>query len=611
VPFVCRVALLVPAGLLALAAPLCAQVKLGLFSSNLSGVVSSGYSADFGNATASNHNWNFGGTANLNGSYYKPSFLSYAGTFYLNQSRANSDFQSISSASGLSVSANIFGGSRFPGSVSYSRGYNSDGNYGIPGVSNYVTHGNNDAFAVSWSVNLPQAPSLTASFQTGNNDYSVYGTNNQGSSAYHSLNLRSGYQIEGFNMTGFYSQGANHSLVPEVVSGAAGSEIRSNFDGFGFGVSHRLPLQGSISGSVNRSGWDSDYLGNQTNGDIDTANLFAAMRPFERLTVSGSVQYSDNLTGQLIQALAGAGAVVQGLEGNQSSNSLDMQANASYLPTRDLQTSLFAERRTQLFEGQDYGVNSYGGSAAYTRRMREGTFNASMSFVGNRSDQNGEDTLGFSTTTSYSSQIAGWRVNGTFAYAQNMQTLLVTYLNSSYNFSGNARRRFGKFSVGAGGGGSRTALTDQPGTSSSSESYNASMGYGSIINANGSYSKSSGLALATGGGLVPVPVPVPVLPSSLVTLYGGNSYSFGLSSAPAKGLTLSASYARADSSTSATGIASSNQNEQYNSLIQYRIRKIGFISGYSRLQQGFSQSGTAPEVITTYYFGVSRWFNFF
>jgi len=601
----------VSAGLLVLAVPLAAQVKYGLFSSNLSGMVSSGYTADFGNVTASDHNWSVGGTASLTGNYYKPSFLSYAGTFYLNQSRANSDFQSISSASGLSVSTNLFGGSRFPGSISYSRGYNSDGNYGIPGVANYVTHGDNDEFAIAWGVNLPKAPSLTASFQAGNNEYSVYGTNNQGNSAFHTLNLRSAYQVDGFNMTGFYSDGANHSLVPEVISGEAGSQIHSNFDGFGFGISHRLPLQGSMSANVNRSGWNSNYLGSTTNGDIDTANLFAAMRPAEKVTVSGSVQYSDNLTGQLIEAVAGAGAVVQGLEGNQTSNSLDMQAISTYLPTRDLQTTLFVERRTQLFEGENYAVDSYGGGAGYTRRMREGTFNASMSFVGNRSDQNGEDTLGFSATANYTSEIAGWHVNGSFGYAQNMQTLLVTYLNSSYNYAGNARRRFGKFGVSAGGGGSRTALTDQPGTSSSSQSYNASMGYGSLINANGSYSKSSGLALATGAGLVPIPVPVPVLPSSLVTLYGGDSYSFGLSSAPAKGLTISSSFARADSSTSSTGAFSSNQNEQYNSLIQYRIRKIGFISGYSRLEQGFSQSGTVPEVISTYYFGVSRWFNFF
>ncbi len=602
--------MLIQAGIL-LAAPLSAQVKYGLFSSNLSGMLSSGYTAQFGNVTASDHNWSVGGTANLTGNYYKPSFLSYTGSFYLDQSRANSDFQSISNSSGLSVSANIFGGSRFPGSISYSKGFNSDGNYGLPGVANYVTHGDNDEFAVSWSLNLPEVPTLTAGFQMGNNQYSVYGTNNEGNSAFHTFNLRSAYEAAGFNMNAFYSQGGNHSLIPEIVSGQAGTEIHSDFDGVGFGISHRLPLQGSISGNVNRSSWNTTDQGTDTSGTIDTANVFAAMRPAEKLTFSGSVQYSDNLTGQLLQAVSGAGGVVTGIEGNQASNSLDMQAISTYLPTHDLQTDVFVERRSQFFEGVDYGVDSYGGGGNFTHRTREGTLNASLSFVGNRSEQNGGDTLGFSTTATYSNVIDGWHVNGAFGYAQNMQTLLITYLNSSYNFSGNVRRRFGKLSLSAGGGGSRTALTDQAGTSSSSESYNASLGYSSWINANGSYSQSSGLALATGAGLVPVPVPIPIVPSNLVTLYGGNSYSFALSSAPVRGLTISSSFARSDSSTSNTGNLSANQNQQYNSLIQYRVRKLGFISGYARLQQGFSQSSSAPQVISTYYFGVSRWFNFF
>jgi len=611
VPRTFRVALLVQAGLLLLAVPAGAQVKYGLFSSNLTGMVSSGYTADFGNQTSSDHNWSVGGTANLSGNYYKPTFLSYAGSFFLNQSRANSDFQSISNASGLSVSTNIFGGSHFPGSVSFSKGYNSDGNYGIPGITNFVTHGNNDDFAASWSVNLPHAPTFSAGFQLGDNDYSVYGTDNQGNSQFHTLNLRSTYQVDGFQMSGSYTDGGNHSLIPQIVSGETGAEIHSDFDGFGFGISHKLPLQGSISGNLNRSSWNTDYQGTDSTGTVDTANVFAALRPAQTLTISGNVQYSDNLAGQLIQEISGAGGVAPGLDANEASNSLDMQAIGTYLPFRDLQTSVFAERRSQLFENQDYGVDSYGGGANYTHRTQGGTLNASMTFVGNHSEENGEDTLGFSTSLNYSEEIAGWRMNGSFEYAQNMQTLLITYMNSSYHFSGNARRRFGKLTFSAGAGGSRTALTDQPGTSSSADSYDASLGYSTWINANGSYSRSNGLALATGAGLVPVPVPVSVLPSNLVTLYGGDSYSWALSSAPMKGLSLSTSFARSNSSTSASSILSSNESEQYNSLIQYRVRKIGFISGYARLQQGFSQSATAPAVLTTYYVGVTRWFNFF
>ena len=103
--------------------------------------------------------------------------------YYLNQSRANSNFQSISDASGVNVSANIFGGSKLPRFNQLSKAYNSEGNYAVPGLANYVTHGNSDTFGINWSENLPNAPSFSAGFQMGNSQYSVYGTNDEGNNA--------------------------------------------------------------------------------------------------------------------------------------------------------------------------------------------------------------------------------------------------------------------------------------------------------------------------------------------------------------------------------------------------------------------------------------------
>jgi hypothetical protein len=184
-------------------------------------------------------------------------------------------------------------------------------------------------------------------------------------------------------------------------------------------------------------------------------------------------------------------------------------------------------------------------------------------------------------------------------------------MNSFYNYSGNVRRRFGRLNISAGAAAGKTALTDEPGTASSSQSYSAGVGFSPWITANGSYSKASGQALATGAGLIPVPVPSPVIPSSLLSLYGGDSYSFGLSSSPAKKLLISGSYSKSISTTSGNAIASSNANTQYNALVQYQFRKLNFNSGFDRLQQGFSGSGIEPEVISSFYFGISRWFNFF
>jgi hypothetical protein len=234
-----------------------------------------------------------------------------------------------------------------------------------------------------------------------------------------------------------------------------------------------------------------------------------------------------------------------------------------------------------------------------------------VSVTANSSDQNGQDTVGISASENYSNRILGWRLTESFSYAQNVQTLLVTYMNSYYNYSGNISRNWGLFNISAGAGGGRTALSDQPGTSNSSQSYNAGIGYGASITATGSYSKADGQALATGAGLVGVPVPPPVLPSDLVSLFGGKSYSFGVSSTPVKKLILAATYAKSTSNTMSSTISSSNQNGQYNALIQYQVRKLNFISGYARLEQGFSSTGSKPEVISSYYMGISRWFNFF
>jgi len=601
---------LIIAGLLLQAIPVAAQLKFGETSTRGSGTLSSGYTATYGNMVGATHGWTFGGVGSFSGYFHSPNFLSYTFSPYLNQSRANSDYQSISDASGVNLSANIFAGSTFPGSVSYSKAYNSEGNYAVPGLANFVTHGDSDTFNINWSEHLPDAPSFSAGFQMGSSQYNVYGANSEGNNSFHSLNLHSGYKWEGFNMSAYYITGDSHSLIPQIVTGTS-LDIQSGSDSYGYNLSHVLPLHGAFSAGINRSSWNSDYLGMSTTGTVDTMTANAGLHPTSKISLTATANYSDNLAGQIIQSVLGAGGSAAGLNANQSSDSLDVMTVGTYTPIASLQTSAFFETRTQSFLGENYGVRSYGGSGTFTHALLNGTINSSLSVTANSSDQTGQGSIGLSATENYSNVLRGWHVNESFNYAQNMQTLLVTYMNSFYNYSGTVRRSWGLFSFSAGGGGSRTALTDQPGTASSGESYNASAGYGSMLMATGSYSKSDGQALATGAGLIGVPVPTPVLPSSLVSLFGGKSYSFGLSSTPAKRLILAATYAKSISNTSSNGITSENDNSQYNALVQYQLRKLSFVSGYSRLSQGFSATGTQPEIVSSYYMGISRWFNLF
>ncbi len=577
----------------------------------MSGTVAPGYSATFGNQTASTHSWALGGSGNLTGSYYSPNFLSFNLGYYLNQSRANSNFQSISNASGLDASTSLFGGSHFPGSISFSKAYNSDGNFSIPGVANYVTHGNSDAFGINWSENLPDAPSFSAGFQTGSSQYSVYGANEQGNNRYHSINLHSGYRYAGFTFGGFYSNGSSHAGIPQVITGGSVSQTHTSDGAYGFNVSHILPLQGSISGGFNRSNWNSNYLGFQSSGTIDILSAQASVHPLRRFSLSGNASYSDNLGGQIIQQVVTSGAALTGLASSTASNSLDLLGSAGYSPSDNMQATLSIERRTQSFLGTNYGVTSYGGSWTYARKLLTGSLNSSVSASANRADQSGEDSLGFSAGENYSTKMAGWNLSGSFNYAQNVQTLLVTYMNSFYNYSGSARHNWGRMFMGLSASAAHTAITDQPGTTDASQSYSATLGFGSVLTGSGSYSHATGQALVTGGGLVVSPVPLPVVPPTLLSLFGGTSYSFSASSTPTKHLIFSASWARSNSNTATGDLSSANQNEQFNTLLQYQYRKLNFTSGFARLEQGFSGSGTPPQVVSSYFIGASRWFKFF
>jgi hypothetical protein len=591
--------------------PVGAQIKTGEFTSGLSGSVSTGYSADFSNMGGSDHAWGVGGVASYSGSFYNPGFLSYNVGLYLNQSRANSDYQSISNASGVNVTSSIFGGSEFPGSVTYSKAWNSEGSYAVPGLSNFVTHGNNDAFGIDWSENVPGLPRVSAGFQLGNSDYSVYGSNDTGNSAFRSFHVHSGYEYAGFNVGAYYTTGDSHSLIPQFSTEEEDTQTHSDNSNYGFNVSHRLPMQGSIAGTINRSNWSSQSDGTGSTGTIDLLTAVAAIHPMEKLSVSVSANYSDNLAGQLAEAVVSAGGAAVADTSGGNSNSVDLMSVASYSPAPNLLTSVSFERRSQSYMGEDYAVDSVGGNASYSHPLLNGNFNTAMSLTENIEEQSGEDNVSFSTTENYAGDFAGWHVSTTAGYSQNAQTLLITYMNSSFNYSTNVNRRWGKFRANAGAGGSRTALTAQLGTASVSSSYDAGFGYGSWFTANGSYSKASGQAISTGAGLVSIPIPSPVLDSSLISLYGGEGYSVGVSSAPLKGLILTGSWSKSSNNTSNSGSISANENDEYNALIQYRLRKLDFTSGYTRLAQGFSASGTAPDVISSFYFGVSRWFNFF
>jgi hypothetical protein len=135
-------------------------------------------------------------------------------------------------------------------------------------------------------------------------------------------------------------------------------------------------------------------------------------------------------------------------------------------------------------------------------------------------------------------------------------------------------------------------LTQQAGNDSDSKSYSTSIS-SRRFTLTGNYTRASGNSLLTNAGLVTI-APTPGIPESNLILFSGDSYGGGLSATPLS------------SSTN-----SHNNEELFNAQVQYHLRRIGLLAGYTRFTQGISATGLPPGTSNSYFAGVSRWFDFF
>ena len=601
---------------LALAARTAGQVNKGEASLNLTGTISAGYGDDYSNVAASDHSIFGAGAADLSGFYFDPNFLSFNVDPFYNQSRLNSTYQSMIAASGVSASAKIFGGSPFPGSISYSTIFNSSGDYGIPGLPNFTTHGNSDVLALSWGVHVHDLPSLNLSFSNANSAYSLYGTETQGTLHFDTFSVSSGYRIAGFNLSGGYQHMGSQSLTPEFLSGEPAEQSNSDANSFFLGIAHNLPLNGSISAGATHLKISTAY-GESTSDDhfntsMDTLTGALNFAPVTRLNLGANGFYTDNLMGTLYNTLLTAGVVTPESGAQQASHDLSLTGSANYeMPAEHLNLHGFMEHQQQAFFGLSFASDIYSGTATYSNALRGGQFTGVLGVTRSSVSASRQSLLGLTTSINYTHAIQRWNLSGGFAYSQDTQTVLINYTTSGYNYFGNVGRRFRRRMYwGVSAGGMRSLLTGVPGSANSSQNYSTSLSL-PRFSINGSYSMSSGNALLTPTGLVATPIPVTVLPSSAVVYYSGKSYSAGIGSNPIRGLTLTATYAKAVSGTTSNSLVSSNNYGNLYCILMYHLRKLDFQAGYSRLVQGFSAAGTPQTIAGSYYVGISRWLDFF
>ncbi len=599
--------------LLALAVSASAQVSVGEAKMNMNSTISFGYTGDYANNAVSDHSFTPSGIADLTGSYYNPNFLSFQIEPFYNQSRVNSDFQSVTAAGGVNATAGIFSGSNFPGSISYSKVYNSSGNnFNIPGQANFTTHGDSDNLALTWGVKLPALPQLHFGFSDGSNSYSIYGANGEGNEHHDGFTAMAAYDIKGFFLSGGYQYTGSRALTPQFLTGEPAQQTNTTDNSLSFTVSHKLPWNGAIAGAVSKSDISTDTSGDTYTTTIDTATSSINIIPIKNLNLGANLYYTNNLEGTLLSSLLSAGVPPQNLAQQSSSNSLGLTSSASYdIPSLNLHLNGIASRQQQSFLGTTFVSDSYYTGVTYFHQLLGGQFTGTVGLTDTSINTANQSMVGLNGSVAYTHRVGRWVVAGAFNYAKATQTALAAYTGFNEGYSGSVGRKIGRASYwSASASSAKSYLSNQPGAATSSQSYSTSFSI-PVFSITGTYSKSTGNAFLTPTGLVPTPVPLPVADPANVVFYNGKSYSVGFGMHPIRGLTISAIFSKALSDTQSSLISSSNSNENLNFLLVYHLRKLDVNAGYLKLNQGFSASGLPPTMVGSYFFGIKRWFNIF
>ena len=617
-----RRACLVLAATVLVALPAAAQLQVGdNLHMNLNGNLGYDYSGTLDQGQSS-HGTGFTGNANLAGSYYNANFLNFNISPFYNRTQSDSIYGDLTNTTGVGAGLDLFNGSHFPGSVSYNRLYNGTSEFGVPGSDiGLANHTNTQNFAIGWSALIPNKPTLIASYSINNTDSNIVGEEGNNNATDKTLMLFSNYKIDGWRLTGQFLHRNNDATLADLTN-AEGGDTHSNstVNTFTTTAQHYLPWTGSFSANYLHQGYSDQYEDVQATGNTDSGsssgasnslNANANFHPTEKFGVSFNASYNDNLLGDIPQSVLDTGTPLD-MKSLGSFNSVLVGSDAYYQLLSNLGLHANISHTYQTFLGESYSATQFTGSANYNFEhslLRGLTF--SFSLV-DTAEQESNTGLGFVGILNYYRKFSGWEVSGNFSYSQNVATALLVYTSSSYNYLGSIKRRFSDRAQWLlGYSGARTGITNSGATSSAQRAFTG-LFYRSY-NLNAFYDKSNGEAIFTASGLVPVTVTLPtqVLNGSEFSNYKSSGWGFGGGAEPVRRLIVSASYSKGNGSTIDPLLSIYNNNTLINSMMLYQLRKVNLHAGYTRLMQNLGVTGATPVRLTSYYVGITRWFNFF
>ena len=593
--------------------PASAQVTVGQnVELSSGGDLSVGYSGFNGNQDASNHSLDLGGHGWLHGYYYKPQFLSFDFQPYYRRSQNNSIYQTITNGSGFTANSSIFSGSRFPGSVSFGKTYDSSGQFGIPGISGIASRGNGENFSVGWSALLPDLPTLTATYSTTTGDSTVFGANTESNSSSRNFTLQSTYRIAGFDIMGQFYRLSTDSTFPAFFESGELQESRTKSNSFLFTAGHKLPMTGHWNLVWNRSHFVGTYRNGNAKGSndgvVNDLNSMVSLNPTHKLGVTFGSTFNDNAFGALQQRVLESGGVLLPAL-STSLRTLSVNGQASYSVLSRLSVYFRANHYEQWLPGSHRGVTQFSGNGSYSyMRPFLGSLTFSLGVI-DTFTQKGNSGASLVGNVNYLRRIQGWELGADFSYTQQVQTLFDVYTTSTCRYGASAKRRFrGLQWVGAFSG-SHSGLTQFEGFRSRTEGFSTNVIFRRFT-LSGQYTQSAGTSILTSAGLIELPPGVPAPLLRLPVLYDATSYGGGASFRPFRRAVLSASYNKARSATASPTLSSGFNSTIFNSRFQYRLRKLDVEANFTKFQQSIS-TGALPAVINSYYIRFSRWFNIF
>lgn len=597
---------------LLLGGPAPAQVRFeGIQFQTLNGTIGVGYDGQSGASPGlgqSTHGYGLSGTLNSNGFFYNPGFLSFQANTYYARADSSADSTNLSNSEGYNLGASIFGGTSFPGYVAWGQNLGQNGAYGLPGLSGLNSTDNNRNFSVAWTFrNLP-VKNLSVFFADDANDTNIPGIGFTSNASSKGFGLATGgYKVAGFTLGGGYQ----HSLsdVTTNVSGQDGGSItgHGSSDVFHVMTSRTLPGHSNFNLSAYRLMTNASGDGESSNSDSNEFDATVSSQVW-RLPLSANVSYNDNVYGSVLQQLDASGQLVNLSVAGPKIAELNTMVSSSYtLPLRIFVTGYFTHQE-EFVLGQSIGASAFGGNVSYGmgKFLKGLTLTVGMHDVASQVGNTGAGLVG---NANYLRNLGAWRLNANASYNQGIETVLATTTESSGSASASIRRTLeNKLSFGANAGFGKSLFSTQHGQST--ETKNAGLNLNWMKQTLSGYvAESSGNAIITSQGLVTVTTPG--LAGSVVIPYSGKSYTAGYATTLLKNANFNAAWTRFISTGTGTGLFSNVSAQMYTGSLTYHYRKINFTANFARSKQGASSTTALPSDVTIYFFGLSRWFNFF